>query len=388
MPKIRLTELIVKKLPLRESEGQTEFFDDSLPGFAVVVGRKRKTYIVHTDIAGKSAKLTIGGAHIMSLEVARTRARSLLCDIRNGIDPRVQKKIAADKVFSVSAAFTEYLESKKLADTTVRDMKEVTTLYISDWCSMSVHEITPSMISARHKRIGKDSGEPTANRVMRYLRAVLNWCRVFHGLKENPVESLSLSRSWYRVQPKTTKLKLYDMRTWYAAAKLDPDHDFLFWLLFTGMRRGESLKMLWSSIDMTDRTFIVIDPKNHRDLHLPLSDPLFNMLEKRRKAMPDEEFLFPGTGKSGHKEEPKKSVARIEAITGLKINFHDLRRTYVTIAESLDIPHYCLKALLNHSSGKSNDVTQNYIQISPERLRRPVQKIARFISGKIGIPNM
>jgi hypothetical protein len=38
MPRIKLTELIVKKLPLKESKGQVEFFDIDLPGFAVVCG--------------------------------------------------------------------------------------------------------------------------------------------------------------------------------------------------------------------------------------------------------------------------------------------------------------------------------------------------------------
>jgi len=41
--------------------------------------------------------------------------------------------------------------------------------------------------------------------------------------------------------------------------------------------------------------------------------------------------------------------------TGIKFCCHDLRRTFITITENLDIPHYTLKALLNHSKG--NDVT-------------------------------
>lgn len=52
--------------------------------------------------------------------------------------------------------------------------------------------------------------------------------------------------------------------------------------------------------------------------------------------------------------------------------------TFITIAESLDVPHYSLKALLNHSMG--NDVTGWYIQITTERLREPMQKIADRIT--------
>lgn len=46
---------------------------------------------------------------------------------------------------------------------------------------------------------------------------------------------------------------------------------------------------------------------------------------------------------------------------------HDLRRTFITIAESLDISAYALKRLLNHKM--NNDVTAGHIIIDAERLR-------------------
>ena len=56
---------------------------------------------------------------------------------------------------------------------------------------------------------------------------------------------------------------------------------------------------------------------------------------------------------------------------------HDLRRTFITIAESLDIPAYALKRLLNHKT--ANDVTAGYIITDVERLRRPMQQITDHI---------
>ena len=56
---------------------------------------------------------------------------------------------------------------------------------------------------------------------------------------------------------------------------------------------------------------------------------------------------------------------------------HDLRRTFVTIAESLDVPHYALKRLLNHRL--TCDVTAGYIVSQPERLRAPVEAVAARI---------
>lgn len=61
---------------------------------------------------------------------------------------------------------------------------------------------------------------------------------------------------------------------------------------------------------------------------------------------------------------------------------HDLRRTFITIAESLDIPADALKRLLNHKM--SNDVTAGYIINDVERLRAPMQKISDYILKTVG----
>lgn len=63
--------------------------------------------------------------------------------------------------------------------------------------------------------------------------------------------------------------------------------------------------------------------------------------------------------------------------SGVSFSIHDLRRTFITIAESLDIPAYALKRLLKHKM--NNDVTAGYIIADVERLRQPMQKISDYI---------
>ena len=84
-------------------------------------------------------------------------------------------------------------------------------------------------------------------------------------------------------------------------------------------------------------------------------------------------FIFPTRSASGHLEEVKSFCLRVSKRSGIEFSIHDLRRTFVTIAESLDIPAYTLKRLLNHRS--SNDVTGGYIIIDVERLRTPTERI-------------
>jgi integrase len=67
----------------------------------------------------------------------------------------------------------------------------------------------------------------------------------------------------------------------------------------------------------------------------------------------------------------------VSARSGVKFTIHDLRRTFITIAESLGISPYALKRLLNHRIDA--DVTAGYIVIDAERLRQPVEQIAERI---------
>jgi hypothetical protein len=68
--------------------------------------------------------------------------------------------------------------------------------------------------------------------------------------------------------------------------------------------------------------------------------------------------------------------------SSVRFTIHDLRRTFITIAESLDISAYALKRLLNHKM--NNDITAGYIISDVERLRPPMQKITDHLLKCMG----
>lgn len=76
-------------------------------------------------------------------------------------------------------------------------------------------------------------------------------------------------------------------------------------------------------------------------------------------------------------------MAHVTKASGIAFTVHDLRRTFITIAESLDISAYALKRLLNHKM--TNDVTAGYIIADVERLRKPMQQITDFILKSMGV---
>ena len=98
-----------------------------------------------------------------------------------------------------------------------------------------------------------------------------------------------------------------------------------------------------------------------------------------RERLGDMVFMFTH-GQIGNLRYSLESIARI---SGVKFMAHDLRRTFATVAESLDIPTYALRALLNHKGG--SDVTGGYLIITTERLRSPMEKIEDFVLKAAGI---
>ena len=122
--------------------------------------------------------------------------------------------------------------------------------------------------------------------------------------------------------------------------------DYLFLNLFTGLRRQEAAQLQWNRVDLKAKTLRISDTKNRESHTLPLSDSLYKLLT-RRKQVSTSDYVFPGPGKDGHIIEPRKQMAKVIEATGIQFTVHDLRRTFITIAESLDIPAYALKRLLN-----------------------------------------
>lgn len=157
---------------------------------------------------------------------------------------------------------------------------------------------------------------------------------------------------------------------------------YLLFLLFTGLRRQEAATLKWSDIDLKDRTFTLKNTKNREPLTLPLSDFIYYLLESR-KIDSESEYVFAGDGKAGYLIEPRRQVQRVIQMSGVSFTLHDLRRTYITIAESIDISAYALKRLVNHKM--TNDVTAGYIVSDVERLRKPMEQISARLLQYFGI---
>jgi integrase len=152
-------------------------------------------------------------------------------------------------------------------------------------------------------------------------------------------------------------------------------------VILTGLRRQEAASLRWDQVDLKAKTLKIIDTKNNVPHTLPLSTYLRSLLQTR-KAITKSDFVFPAPSATDHIMESRKQIDRVVASSGIQFTVHDLRRTFITIAEGLDIPAYALKRLLNHKM--HNDVTAGYIVSDVKRLRRLMQMITDYILKRMG----
>lgn len=383
MPRAKITKALVDQIPHPE-KGQVVFCDTELQGFYLIVGAKAKTYAAQKDIQGKSVRYTIGRHGHFTPEEARKIAKEKLYFMALGNNPNEQEA-ERTKDITVEKVFESYLAARRsLKDRTKQDYRYYVDKYIPDWKPKMLADITKDMILKRHMQIAENHGPNVANKTMRVLRVLFNHAyATFDVCPVNPVSYLSKVKAWYKEHRRRTYIKPHELKNWWQAVhslENDTYRDFLLVLLFTGLRRSEAAKMRWADIDFKDKTFMIPDTKNGDALTLPMSEFLCGLLEQRRKRYGNYEFVFPGPGHHGYLAEPKKGVYKVIERCGVQFTCHDMRRTFITIAESLDISAYALKRLINH---RVTDVTGGYIIVDVERLREPAQRVAGFILERV-----
>jgi integrase len=395
----KLTKTKVDSIPHPKS-GQKFYRDSLLVGFGLRVGKSSKAYYAEKRVDGKTVRKTIGNHGQITTEQARKEAQRLLGIMATGQNPNDVKKQEKAKAITLKEAFDEFLETRKsLKPRTIYDYKRVMEFCFKNWQKKLISEISKDMVTKRHAQIGKESGGAYANLAMRVLRAVFNFAIAQYEdsegnsiISENPVKRLSQTRAWYRVDRRNTVIKSHDLPAFFEGInqlqdtaltnKAEVVRDYILLLLFTGLRRQEAAKLRWDQVDFKAQTFTVTDTKNHEPLTLPLSDYLLTLLKARQEKRVND-YVFPGDGENGYIVEPRRQMAKVTKISGVSFTLHDLRRTFITIAESLDISSYAVKRLINHKM--SGDVTAGYIIADVERLRKPMQQITDYILRTAGV---
>lgn len=407
----KICEASIAKIKNPEPGKKIVCWDTDATGFGLVATSGCKVYWVRRRFNRKQTWRKVGHFSEISAEAARAKAKSMLADMANGIDPYEKKKSAQKKGTTLLGCFEEYISEREIRQTTIIRYRDVLNRRLHDWYDVRLTDITRNMVRERYKKIidtireqevksttkrGRD-GHAEASLVFRLLSSLFNYAMASyedeHGkalITENPTKCLSAKRRDWRTVPRRQRVILPgEMRKFYEGIQLlrsDTPKDFLMFLMLTGFRLGEARGLIWDEVDLNNR-FIMLPQertKNKQPHGLPLSDYLTEML-KRRKEFASNQYVFSSrTEGCPNFGDPKRAIKKVGDHMEKKFSAHDCRRSFITVAEMLQIPPYSLKALLNHS--KKGDVTAGYIITQIENLREPMQLITQYVLEQMGAP--
>lgn len=397
MPKIRISRSSVRGLIYPGK--QTDYFDTKLIGFGVRVNQNSSSYFVQCHVKNqKEIKTTIGKVGVWTFDDALTEAKRIIEDAAHGISPvdRQQEKKAHKKKqqqqneITLSSMLTEYLTTRKnLRERTQSSYKELIETYLEEWKELPMKDITGAMVIERHALIGKRS-PAMADGAMRVVRALYNYAMVVHEevITRNPVQKLSTLNAWYKVGRRKIYLHPDDIKRWLPVVmemKLRTQRDFILTMLFTGCRRSEAACLTWGDINIEAEEIIFRDTKNSESLEVPLCKFLVKILKERKELFnhEPEDWVFPSYGKRGRIFDIRNTLEVLHKKTGIRLSNHDLRRSFQTYCNTLRIPPYTIKRLVNHALPV--DVTEGYIQFPMAELRFEVERVAVYILDKSGL---
>src|SRR4051812_43494270 len=144
MPKLRLTPAMVKRIA-PPTKGQVEYFDTSMPGFALRVSYSgTKAWVLMTRVRGspKLIRMTLGEWPAMSLAEAHEEARDAQKQARAGRDPRDlrrHRETAAQEAAELTFAkiadefVARYAKPKLRARTVAEYRRTLKSARIAEW---------------------------------------------------------------------------------------------------------------------------------------------------------------------------------------------------------------------------------------------------------------
>jgi integrase len=407
---VKLTKAFIDKIqpPVREYE---HHWDLTIKGYGVrVMPSGKRVFVAMGRIRGKLVSVSLGPYGELTESEAREKARRVLQQMREGIDPRDERKKAEATAVTLAQVAEEYVSrSGKLKESSKETINRHLLTTLAQWSQKPVASITEDACRQQYRKLVKGGlhnnrkqGSPgQANQAFSILRALINYAgrryRRADGtplILHNPVETLR--DDWVQLQPRTSRIPdnkvgavwaaLQDWRDKAYSREARTGIDLVMWLLLTGCRLNEATQLKFDSVHIDDERpensfWHIADPKNRHPFWFPLSSSAVELL-KRRDREEGSDFVFSSWGKSGHVVTVRDLLMKVSKIAGVKITAHDLRRTHVTIgAAHCKIDLHKVELLTGHLP--TTVTARHYLETSHLQYLHPeCQLITKWIENQ------
>jgi integrase len=389
---IPLTKSALAGVP--DGSGWVQIEDKRISGLKLNVGAKSRSIYLRRRFNGQARDFRLAKwTRSLSPEQVRKLASEMDAKLVNGIDPSAARQKEKAEGVTLEDAFDRMIDILKHGKKPIKPSTEEQYRFswktdLAKWNKRPLSSITGKQVEALHRERSKTSPS-RANKAVTLLRQIYRVAAVVftdeHGkpiAPHNPTDQVVILNQLNKRKQRTGYLKDEQLEAWAGAvlnlsSRLGTEQiisDLFMFTLLSGLRRNEAAQLKWSAVDLPGKTFTIAQNKSDRPLTLPLSDYLNEILERRKAVAGNRQYVFPAGRNASYLSRWTHWTGVVTEASGVAFIPHDLRRTFITTAEGLDLPPYVLKSLVNHALPQ-DDVTAGYIQMGAERLRVPMQKI-------------
>jgi integrase len=387
---VNFTKTTLDKLTTENKNKRTYYQDTQVIGlsFAVQPSGAKSFYVVK-KIGGQSAKIFLGKYPDLSIENARKKARIVLGQIAEGINPQAEKQQKrAEPTFG--QLFDEYMtrHSKLHKRTWEADQRDIPRL-CGKWFNKRLSEITRDDCRKLYETVFVEKGLHMANTILRKVRAMYNQADKWGWPITNPAAKIELRRETARdrfVQPFELPYLLHAIED----EKDGSVRDYFKLLLLTGVRKTNAIKMRWEQVNWSLACWRIPGTKNGDPLTVPLTDQAIDLLRNRRQSSTSP-WVFPSSrDNQKHYSCMRAQWVRIRktatnylrqqedykdaSMTDIRI--HDLRRTFGSYQAISGASLQIIGKSLGH---RSTEATQIYARLTTDAVRESVVKATELM---------
>jgi len=376
--KINFTKSVIEKLIAPESGKRDYYYDLKESGLVLqLTSSGAKSFYLYRKINGRPERVLLGKFPDLSIEQVRKKAVVEKANIVMGKNPQDNKRKIRHEI-TFKEMFDEYMQrySRPHKKTWRSDEQEVNR-FLKHWFHRKISSITTNEIRKLHEQIYKDSGLYQANRLFERVRAMYNKIIEWGWDGNNPTNGIKK----YKEKSRDRFLQPDELRKFIDAIESEENptaRDIFKVMLFTGARKTNVLMMRWEQVDFEYEVWRIPESKNGEPLVLPLSHNVVELLFYRKPNNTIKNpWVFPGIGKEGYYNDPKKAWNRIKQRAGIQdIRMHDLRRTMGSYQAISGASLPVIGKSLGH---KSAQATQIYSRLFMDPVRQSVEKANKLI---------